>query len=400
MKRLFLFFTFLIEIACLNAQGFYESIDYHFDDEWFNCWLLDQINISCIKKGSQGWKKLIGRTYVYNNKYSYTLENAPYPYSGGRIRSGKYESSKAAFDSYINQLKTYKNKKFKFVDALDLNNSACTGKLLLVDENNDTIAYDYSHVEKSRHIGAELIDQEYLDLENALLKNLKKEMLNKVLVYAYFSKEKSKRDSSRQSLFYKPGAKDSICPLLPCDSIFVNPYDASFHNTQLSYYTNRLEGIDTIHYSYWKVKNVNLTQRDDWLKIDSICDILDVSMSTPCDYNIKIELYNKQYGDYIFYLELRGAEDAKNIDLPICLYRENNKFYFKNQIKFEKFFTKKDDIDSYIWQPYYRGNYEEYFFQPKTFQKSMSNFKLWIQTVKECLINGDLNIYEQLRNAS
>ncbi len=139
MKRLFLSFCTLCASISVSQAQIKEITN--FADV--------QLQFDIVDTFDKNWMDAINNIYLYNNRVEYSKEVAPYPYKNGRILSGKYKSSNAAFNEYVNQLKSYKDKKYKFVKTVKINpvpeGIDRTDKgLLFVSEENDTILYWYS----------------------------------------------------------------------------------------------------------------------------------------------------------------------------------------------------------------------------------------------------------------
>lgn len=101
-------------------------------------------------------KKYRGKTFIYYD-LAYTKDfSPPFPYQGGRIKSGKYKSSETAMNNYIKSLASYREKRFTFIDsAFDE-----TGNIgILMANEKDTLFFEAKGID-GRFVSEEFFNNE------------------------------------------------------------------------------------------------------------------------------------------------------------------------------------------------------------------------------------------------
>lgn len=165
MVRNFIFFVMaLLSSSYLQAQsvvgGVSKSttdkvvkIDNFTNFDYSHLWIEEQ-NFP----GRPNKESYIGQKFTYYNVFTYDENNAPYPWQDGRVRNGKYKASKAAFNNYVQELRSRSGEQFtlvKFVPGKSLYQP------LFVNENNDTIIF--TEMSLGSIVNAEMLRAEYIE---------------------------------------------------------------------------------------------------------------------------------------------------------------------------------------------------------------------------------------------
>ncbi len=291
MKRFLLFCLFCACInVSLNAQESLTGVDLveDFPNRFIHC---------------------INHYFIYNNKIDYTKNDAPYPFMNGRIMSGKYKSSNAAFNEYLNLLKSYKDRKYKFVKTIKIKpvpegiDREDFG-LLFSHEEGDTLLYWFSVIASSTvEEGLEFISLDEINKLDSIVEESNKIFLNKQLVYLGPLQEFNEKDLTDLPLFRK-------------DMYYTNKSN-NMCIEKLPMKTNCL-----IPYSIWTVTNIQ--------RIDKY---------------IQCDLHNEKYGDYCRFGLSSVYLKTPSVDLETGeMNNEGNLFDYL----YGGYFFLKDNICDYL----------------------------------------------------
>ena len=103
--------------------------------------------------------KYQGINFLFYNvlKYDGDSYEPPFPYSDGRVRSGKYKASQSALENYLQNLSNYNGKKFKVVELANADKDM--PGVIMACENGDTLLFNANVVE------GQFVDEAYFNFQ-------------------------------------------------------------------------------------------------------------------------------------------------------------------------------------------------------------------------------------------